>query len=206
MIHRLLLPLVLIFAVSGCSYFNGTPYESVLGKDKDLIDFAYEISEDLERRAFPPLVARHPDQPILATTFVDNSDYTTTSRFSLLLQQHMTSRFVQRGYTVKEIKLRKNLFIKPKVGEVLLSRELDQIRESQQAQAIMLGTYSFINRTMYISARLVDPVSANIISAADYELVMDKNVLAMFGKTLDTQEDPNLIEEPRGSILNWFLY
>ncbi len=199
---RLFLILLLTVTLTSCSYFNGTRFESLLGKDTNLISLAYRISDDLEKRAYPPLIKRHPDQPILTTTFVDNNDLDQTSHFSRVLQEHMTSRFVQGGYTVREIKMRNQLLIQPKSGESILSRELRHISSSQRAQAVMIGTYSFTDRTMYLSARFVDPTTANIISSADYQLAMDGNVLAMFGLTTAKDSGSEMIEQPSEPFLN----
>lgn len=203
---RLIIVLLSILLCSSCSSFNNTPVEDVLGTNKNLIKLAYKLAEDLEDKAFPPLIPMNPDQPILMTTFVDNNDLSRTSRFSLILQEHMASKFVQDGFTVKEIKLRENLQILPTKGETMLSRDLTLIRNSQDAQAVMLGTYSHVNMTMYISARLVDPVTANILSSTDYKLIMDANVLAMLGLQVDNESNDNLINPPRRSFLNWVFY
>ncbi len=195
-----------LILLTSCSYFNGTPLEEYLGADKNLVDMAYDIAEDLEERAFPPLIARHPDQPILSTTFVNNNDLDQTSHFGRILQEHLTSRFVQLGYTAREVKLRNQMAIDPKSGEKMLSRNLIDINPQQNAQAVSVGTYSYTNRTMYISARLIDPQNSNIISSVDYKLIMDENVLAMFGLKLQPEDDMDLIEEPSQSFVSWLLY
>jgi hypothetical protein len=202
---RKLLILVLLLSLCGCSSFNGTSMESYLGAEDNLISLSYKISEDLEENAIPQLMPRHPDQPLLTTTFVDNNDLNQTSRFGRILQEHITSRFVQLGYTVREIKLRNNLLIRPKSGEIMLSRDLKLINPSLSAQAILVGTYSFSRRTMYISARLINPENSIIISSMDYQLIMDDNVLAMFGLKI-AKDDPNTIERPKESLINKIFY
>ncbi len=206
MLLRLVLICILSTSLLGCSSFNGTRVEKWLGKDVDLITLAYRISDDLVTQSHPPLIKRHPRQPILTTTFVDNNDLEQTSHFSRVLQEHMTSRFVQHGYTIREIKLRNQMLIQPKSGESILSRDLQHIGNSQEAQAIMMGTYSYTNRTMYLSARLVDPVTANILASADYHLIMDNNVLAMFGLKIAKDTNADMIEQPSEPFLNKVLY
>ena len=107
---------VVVLLLSSCASFNGTRLESLLGTRQNLIKLGYTIAEDLERQAYPPLTPRNPDQPILTTTFVSNNNLDETSNFSRILQEHLTSRFVQMGYTVREIKLRNNLHIEPGYG------------------------------------------------------------------------------------------
>jgi hypothetical protein len=202
---RSLFSLFLLFCLSGCTYFNGTRLEGLLGADENLISLSYKITEDLEKNAIPRLMPRHPDQPLLMTTFVDNNDLNQTSHFGRILQEHITSRFVQLGYTVREIKMRNNLLIRPKSGEILLSRDLKLLNPSLTAQAALVGTYSYSKRTMYISARLINPENSTIISSMDYQLVMDENVLAMFGLKI-AKDDPYTIEKPRESLINKIFY
>jgi hypothetical protein len=200
-----LLSLFLLLCLSGCTYFNGTRLEGLLGADENLISLSYKITEDLEENAVPRLMPRHPDQPLLMTTFVDNNDLNQTSHFGRILQEHIASRFVQLGYTVREIKMRNNLLIRPKSGEIILSRDLKLLNPSLTAQAVLVGTYSYSKRIMYISARLINPENSTIISSMDYQLVMDENVLAMFGLKI-AKDDPYTIEKPRESLINKIFY
>ncbi len=203
--NNLILLLFVTLLLSGCTYFNGTRMEGLLGADENLIDLSYKIAENLEESAYPRIMPRTPDQPLLVTTFVDNNDLNKTSHFGRILQEHIASRFVQLGYTVKEIKLRKDLLIRQKSGEILLSRDLQQLNPTLSAQAILVGTYSYTNRIMYISARLINPETSAIISSADYQLIMDDNVLAMFGLKI-ARDDPYTIEKPKESLINKIFY
>ena len=203
---RILLFLLLPLALSGCSYFNGTKLEGLLGADENLVALSYKITKQLEETAVPRLMPRNPDQPLLVTTFVDNNDLTRTSHFGRILQEHITSRFVQLGYTVREIKLRDSLLMKPKSGETILSRDLRLVSPSLSAQAVLVGTYSYTNRTMYISARLINPETTTIISSADYQLIMDENVLAMFGRQRTKEDEQYVVDPPKESAFNKIFY
>jgi TolB-like protein len=143
-----------LFFHNGCASLNCTRLENLLGGNTNLIQFPYTIADHLAERALPPLVPRHPDMPILVTTFVDNNDLQQTSRFGRVLQEHIAFRLVQLGYKVREMKLANTLHIEPKSGETILSRDLTQLSDGQQAQAILAGTISRTNRILYISARL----------------------------------------------------
>lgn len=191
---------VVSFCVSGCSRFNGTRAENILGKETDLIAFSYRAAEELAATVFPPLIPQHPDMPLLITTFVDNNNLGKTSQFGRILQEHMSSRFVQMGYTVREIKLANTLHIEELSGETILSRDLKKLSGSQKAQAILVGTISYANRTMYISTRLINPNSSTIIASTDYRLCMDDHILAMFG--LQRTEESEMIAAPRKPFLN----
>lgn len=195
---------ILAGMVSGCSSFNCTRFENILGSETDLISFSYKIAEDLTDQAFPPLIPQHPDMPILVTTFVDNNDLEKTSRFGRILQEHINSRLVQLGYSVKEIKLTSTLLIEKQSGESILSRDLKQLKGAAKVQALMVGTVSMTNRTMYVSARFINPVDRTIISSSDYQLCMDDTILKMFG--LQKASNNDTINEPAQPYLNSILY
>lgn len=186
---------------TGCSSFNCTRLENLLGSDTDLIKFSYKIADNLVESAFPPLVPRHPDMPILVTTLVDNNNLSQTSPFGRIVQEHIISRLVKLGYTVKEIKLANTLKINPGSGETILSRNLAVLTGSQQTQAILAGTISHNDSTMYISTRLINPANSNIIATEDYRLCMDENILTMF--QLKRRNDfKDTVDEPSQPLLN----
>ena len=193
--------LLIVFFLTGCSSLNCTRLENFLGANTNLISFSYSIAESLTERSMPPLVPNHPNMPILVTTFVNNDDLTQTSRFTRILQEHIISRLVQLDYAVKEIKLADTLNIQPGSGETILSRDLSQLSGDQQAQSILMGTISHTDRTLYISARLINPTNHNIIASDDYQICMDDNILAMFKlQRLDGLENP--IQSPNEPFLN----
>lgn len=199
------LVLLLLFA-AGCSSFNGTPFDRVFGKDTDLIAFSYQIAENLVDRSMPPLFPHHPDMPILVTTFVDNNDLTKTSSFGRLLQEHIGSRIVQLGYSVREIKLTSTISIEAKSGETVLSRDLTKISGELQAQAILAGTLSRSDRMLYISARLILPENGTIIATYDQQLYMDDNLLALFGLRHQDAIDTPISEPKQPPPLKGFIW
>jgi len=154
----------------------------------------------------PPLVPRHPEEAVLTSSFVDLNRLEETSQMGRLLQSHIGARLVQLGYTVKEINLRHTMKINPGDGETILSRDLSQITADQPVQAILVGTYSLNNRTLYITAKLVNPVNRNIIAAQSYKLCMDDNLLAMFGMQRQIHEQSNNIDPPSDSLINRIFY
>lgn len=208
MFLRVILTLALSLSLAACSSFNCTVLEKQLGAEENLINLAARITDDLTQKAFPPLMLRQPDLPILSTTFVNNNDLKETSRFGRILQEHISSRLVQLGYTTKELKLRDSLLMREQSGETMLSRNVEDInaKQSLSAQAILVGTYSYTDRIMYISARLINPKDRNIISSYDYRLCMDDNILAMFGLKRQSIGLDDEIDSPRGSLINTLFY
>lgn len=200
----MIITLLLLATLPSCANLNCTRLEGLLGGKTDLVDLSYKITEDLVETALPPLIPRNPEMPVLVTTFVSNSDLEKTSSFGRLLQEHIASRLVQLGYTVKELKLANNLYIEPQSGETILTREFDQLSAHVNAQAIVVGTFTRTNRTLYLSSRLINPETNNMISSKDYKICMDDDILAMFGlqRHLDGSSS---IEEPSQPLLNNIL-
>lgn len=208
MFLRIILTLALSLSLAACSSLNCTRLEKQLGAEENLINLAARITDDLTQKAFPPLMPRQPDLPILSTTFVNNNDLKETSKFGRILQEHISSRLVQLGYTTKELKLRDTLLMQEGSGETMLSRDVNDINNKQtlSAQAILVGTYSYTDRIMYISARLINPKDRNIISSYDYRLCMDDNILAMFGLKRQSIGLDDEVDPPRGSLINSLFY
>ncbi len=203
---RMFLTIAFLFIFSGCSSLNGTRMENLLGADINLISLGNTIADDLSSSAMPPLRPRHPEEAILVSTFVDLSQLKHTSQMGRLLQTHIGTRMVQLGYTVKEINLRNTMEVTPGDGETMLSRELSQIDPNLSVQAVLVGTYSMSNRTLYITAKLINPVNRNIISAQSYKLIMDDTLLAMFGLKRHDRGPDNSIDAPSESLLNKIFF
>lgn len=199
--------LIIIFTVllSSCSTFNCTPLEKYIGGDINLISLGNTIADDLAGSAMPPLMPRHPEEVILTSTFVDLHNLDQTSRMGRLLQSHVGTRFVQLGYSVKEVNLRDTMKISRRDGETILSRDLSQISADQPVQAILAGTYSVDSRTLYITAKLINPVNRNIISAQNYRFCMDDTLLAMFGLQRK-QRNSNDIDPPSRSLIDEIFF
>lgn len=194
------------FLLSSCSSLHSTRLEKLLGADINLITLGNTITDDLTGDAIPPLMPRHPEDTVLTSTFVDINKLETTSRMGRLLQSHIGARLVQLGYTVKEVNLRNTMKINPGDGEKMLSRDLSAISPEQPVQAILVGTYSITNRTLYITAKLISPVSRNILSAHSYKLRMDDDLLAMFGLQRRRHDQSNDIDPPSESLINKIFF
>ena len=206
--QRLVLVITLSGLLTGCSSFNCTKLGGVLGTEQNLITLATQITDNLTQKAFPPLLPGEPELPILVTTFVNNDNLKETSRFGRILQEHIASRLVQTNYTVKEIKLRQTLLKQEQSGETMLSRDTQKIdpKQSLTSQAILVGTYSYTDRVMYISARLVNPKDRNIISSYDYQLCMDDNISTMFEPKRKPSTPDDEVAPPKKSVIDSIFY
>lgn len=201
---RLLLIGLLSLQLSSCASLNCTSLESLLGGQADLVQLSYEIADGLISSAMPPLIPNAPEMPVLLTTFTNNNSLEHTSRLGLLLQEQIGSRLVQQGYAVREIRMQQSLDIAPRAGETMLSRELEKLAKTQEAQAVVVGTYSRTDRRLYISARLVNPVDRTILASNDYRICLDKEMLELLDLRLN-KGDSTAVPEPSQPFLNRFF-
>jgi TolB-like protein len=115
-------------------------------------------------------------QPLLVATFVNLEILSESSRLGRLFSEQVGGRIAQRGYPVKELKLRENLFMKASQGALLLSREVRDISVTQSAQAVIVGTYTSSGKMLYLSIKLVVPEGNVVLAAHDYAIPIDANI------------------------------
>ncbi|HDQ41697.1 MAG TPA: hypothetical protein ENN39_11815 [Desulfonatronum sp.] len=141
---------------------------------------AYFIADALEDNLAQPL---NRTKPILFTSFVDIDDLQTSSTFGRLLGEQVASRMSQHGYRVVELKLRQNsMIISENAGEIVLSRNLEDIRNSNEAQAVIAGTYTVLDDSVIVTARLLSALDGAMLSTHDLTLKMSPDLHALVHK------------------------
>lgn len=132
------------------------------------------------------LISLHPDkeflknQPIIVATIV-NIDDLKGSRFGRAVAENVSTRLTQRGYPVIELKLRGTIFVKQSEGELLLSRELQDISLNHKAQAVVVGTYTEAKNHVFVSLKMIEAATGQAIAAHDYTLPVDSALYSMLG-------------------------
>jgi len=202
-----LVMLVWLLLLSGCSDLNGTRLEPVMGGEVNLVKLGDKVVEHMITQPIPPLLQYQGDQPILITTPVNNDKLDETSRFGRTFQNHLVAGFAQRGYAVKEIKLRRDLLVELNKGEFMLTRNLAEMTSTQHAQAVVVGTYTLVNRILYLSIRMVSPTNQAIRGVYEDKVYLDDGTLRLFGYKFADNTDPDTeILPPKPSVLDSILY
>lgn len=118
--------------------------------------------------------------PILFSSFVNLNDFNSTSTLGRILGEHIGSRFSQHGYNVIELRLRKNsLHISEKTGEFAMSRNMNLIRDSWNAQAVISGYYHIVHDRAIVSVRLVSTIDNSILSSHDFSFKLNRYLMDM---------------------------
>lgn len=115
-------------------------------------------------------------QPLLVATLVNVDRLSESSRLGRIFSEQIAGRMAQRGLRVTEVKLRDNLVLHREQGELLLSREVREVSQAQNAQAVVVGTYAVSASVVYISLKLVNPVGNHVVAAYNYAVPVDENV------------------------------
>lgn len=109
------------------------------------------------------------DRRILVASYVDVNQVSRTSLFGKMMAEQLASRLVQLGVPVVEVKLRSNLFVSEKAGEMLLSREIKEIGQQHNAEAVVVGTYADAGSSgVYVTVKVIKSVDSKTISATSF--------------------------------------
>ncbi len=176
-IPRIILVTVLFLCIMGCWPHGGTlrqipeagecldafgPFTNILEANYTVAD---KIAELLKNRGV--LMNRY----MIAASFVNINDLTQSNTLGRIVSEQISTRLVQHGYKFIELKLRReSVFVKRKAGEFLLSREIRDIASTNDAYAVLVGTYAITEDSVFLSARIVLTEDNGIIAGQEYEI------------------------------------
>jgi TolB-like protein len=158
---------------------------------------AYALADNLEHH-----LVRHVDRAktILFTSFVELDQLNTSSTFGRLLGEQVASRFSQHGYTVVELKLRQHsMIISEDTGELVLSRNLRDIRTDQDAQAIIVGTYTLLKDSIILGVKLISTLDGSLLSTHDATVWLTPQLRELVARNVTTFEPQRISEEPEST-------
>lgn len=147
---RVVYGLMVFWLLAGCTTESYQP---------SLIEFTYpaadrlvfNLGQGIDEKKQPLRM----DQPLLVASFVELDNLEKTSTFGRLVAEQMASRLTQKGFSLVELKLREQLYIQAGAGEFALSREVQKISREQNAQGVLVGTYSVVQDFVYVSVKIV---------------------------------------------------
>ena len=160
---------LLAASVAACMPYSGNSRKVV---DADIVSVTHKAGDALIRNLNSMLAM---EKPIIAASFVNVDRLAESSSLGRMLSEQVSSRLAQLGYHVVEMKLRDTVFIKKEAGEFVLSRELKEISNSHDAQAVLAGTYAVGSDNVYVTVRLVRTTDSKIIASHDFALPMGRD-------------------------------
>lgn len=172
---KTLFALALVATVSAC----GSLDRDVISPGPqagDLISSSYAAVDRLIANTQAKL---DPGKPVLVTSLVDIDDLGASSPLGRLIGEQMVSRLVTSGYSVIQVTLRDSLLVRRGGGQFMLSRDVRDISKSNDAQAVVAGTYAVARDDLFISLRLIRAADGKILSAHDYTIKRDNNISSL---------------------------
>ena len=116
---------------------------------------------------------------IIMSTIVDLNNVEYSLPLGRTISEQITTKFVNNGMNVIEMKLRDSVYIKEATGELILSRKINKLAKKVKAEAIVVGTYSNTKNVVYINLRIINPITNIIISTIDYQIPKDDNMKSL---------------------------
>jgi len=110
------------------------------------------------------------NDPVVVTTFVDLNDLEKTSVFGRLMAEKLLDELSNKGFKVMEVRRSQDLFIKKSVGEMILTRKIEELANVTKARTVLAGTYVATTNGIIINARLIDIKTPEILSTVSYEV------------------------------------
>ena len=178
-------PLFAALALAGCVNLDQYEAETV---PAHVFAANYRAADALAATAGNQLDA---DRPILIATVVDIDDLEKSSTLGRFLSESVSARFTQNRYKMIEMKLQGSVYMRRGEGELMLTRQVRDIANAHQAQAVVVGTYSRASTAVFVNLKVVNPGTNVVIAAQDYSLPMSRNVCVMLNR------DPHACPETR---------
>lgn len=110
---------------------------------------------------------------VAVSTFVTLDNLYATSSLGRYLGEQLLSTLQQAGIEVIEVRKTPGMMVSQSHGEFALSRSMDEIGLVQNAQAVVVGTYTVAGQQIIVNARLLRNEDNRVLSSAGMVLPID---------------------------------
>lgn len=172
--HRLLIALssIAALAAGGCSNTPAPKPEPTWeqANGNPLIPANYKAADALLVQLSPTLSK---PQPLIIATVVSIDNLDQSSTLGRLTSEHVSARFTKAGYRMIELKYRNSIYVKRSQGELMLTREIKELAQTHDAQAVIVGTYGQSDDFVFINLKVIQPTTNIVLAVQDYVLPLD---------------------------------
>ncbi|MDX8127824.1 FlgO family outer membrane protein [Methylomonas sp. OY6] len=169
-----LMALALIM-LSGCS--RGFRASEV--KDDDLVEVSYEAVDQLLLDLREPLPR---GSLVVINSLVNVGELEQTLAFGRIVSDQISSAFHRSGYRVMGMELPTEIFAKNEAGILQLPDKTKEALNNVGAKAVVVGSFAPGYNNVYVSLRVVDIASQNVISSTDYSVSMGPDAKVLVKK------------------------
>lgn len=165
--------LLALTLLAGCSSYYR--YRSEV-KDDDLVEVSYAAVEQLLQNLKQPLPRGN---LVVINSLVNVGDLGQTMPFGRIVSDQISSAMHRNGYRVMGMELPTEIFSKNEAGILELPEKTKEALNNVHANALVIGTYAAGRKNVYVSLRVVEIATQNIISSTDYSIPMGPDARAM---------------------------
>lgn len=165
--------LLALTLLGGCSSYYR--YNSEV-KDDNLVEVSYAAVEQLLLNLKQPLPRGN---LLVINSLVNVGDLGQTMPFGRIVSDQISSAIHRNGYRVMGMELPTEIFSKNEAGILELPEKTKEALNDVHASALVIGTYAAGRKNVYVSLRMVEIATQNIISSTDYSIPMGPDARAM---------------------------
>ncbi len=123
----------------------------------------------------------------VVTTFVDIDDLSRSSEFGRLLSEAIGAELFRYGGAVLDVRQARSLMVRPGTGELMLSRDTENLRGGIDAGTVMVGTYGVGRSSVAITARIVEISTRRVLSVAMAEIARNPTIDALLNGSVSPE-------------------
>jgi curli biogenesis system outer membrane secretion channel CsgG len=167
----LLIPMLNACVRSG--YNNNALYPV---QDIDLIEVSHKSVKTLLEQSSKKIPK---GSLIVVSTLVNVDNLKQTSAFGRIVSNQIGSAFNNAGYRIRGMELPTNSFVVSEGGFLHLTDETKKSLRDKNVSALLAGVFAAGKKSAYVSLRLVDISSTDIISSTDFVVPMGPDTKAL---------------------------
>ena len=189
--HKYLLVLCAVFMLSGCEHSLKKeplyPNHSI-GESDPFIAQNYKAADSLINQLAQRISK---SQPVIIATVVNIDSLHKSSTFGRIVSEQVSGRFTQSGYSMIEMKFRGDVYMEQTQGELILTREIKNLATSQNAQAVIVGTYAQSKNNVFVNLKVVNPNNNVVMAVCDYSFGLNPNISTMLEQSSNSSTRKN---------------
>jgi hypothetical protein len=173
----LVLMILALTMLSGCNRLF-RPGET---KDDDLVEVSYEAVDQLLLNLKQPLPK---GSLVVINSMVNVDDLGQTLPFGRIVSDQISSAMHRAGYRVMGMELPTEIFAKNDAGILQLPEKTKEALNAVHASAVVIGSFAAGRNNVYVSLRVVEIATQNLISSTDYSVPMGPDAKVMATRPL----------------------
>jgi hypothetical protein len=118
---------------------------------------------------------------IAVVNAVPLSDFKRETEFGRVMGEYLLTDLADRGLTVTELRLGKDITILPQTGEFILSRNIGELANKMpELEYVVVTTFANTHKTLIVQGRLVRLKDGLVKTSWRYSLPLTRELLGLF--------------------------